>query len=270
MYLVKKGFPEVGELVYCEVKSITSGGAFLELLEYKKDAFLPTPEISAGRIRNLRDFVEEGKRIVCVVLSTDPKNNSIIVSLRRVSQNEMRRKLEFIRQENSAEELVKYVANQLKKDPEKLYLSIYENIKNKYSSVYDFFISIVNGEDELANYVEDKTVATLLKNVIVERIKPKFVEKKARISLKVYTSQGVELIKQAFKEVLSINPKKFKFSKLSASYLGGGNYELEVIAGDFKDANKVIDEAINILNRYFENKKGIEYSVQVLKGDKLR
>lgn len=269
MYIIKSGFPAIGELVFCEVKSLTTGGVFLELLEYKKEAFLPIPEISAGRIRNLRDFVEEGKRLVCVVLTVDEKKNEVVVSLRRVSESDKRRKLELIRQEMNSEELIKYVSKQINKDPEKLYVEIYNKIKDKYVTMYDFFTSVVDGEDNVEHYVSDKKIAEVLKSVITERIKPKFVEKKVTFNIKVYQSKGVELIRNAFEEIYSLDPKKNKYSKLNATYLGRGMYDVSVIATEFKDANKVVDEIVKIMSKYFENKKGIEYSYQVHKGDKL-
>ena len=81
-------------------------------------------EISPGRIRNIRDYVKEGKKIVCTVLRIHKDKGHIDLSLRRVNENQRRQKNSQIKQEMLAEKIVENVARKMKEDPIKLYDTI--------------------------------------------------------------------------------------------------------------------------------------------------
>ncbi|MEM2913101.1 MAG: S1 RNA-binding domain-containing protein, partial [Candidatus Bathyarchaeia archaeon] len=61
-------WPEVGELVISTVNEITEYGAYVTLDEYGKDGFLHISEISSGWIRNIRDHIREGEKLVLKIL----------------------------------------------------------------------------------------------------------------------------------------------------------------------------------------------------------
>ena len=89
MFYQKKGIPEENEIVICTVKKILPHGVFVGLDEYKdKEGLIHISEISPGRVRNIRDFVKEGKRIVCKILKINLERNHIDLSLRRVTQSQ--------------------------------------------------------------------------------------------------------------------------------------------------------------------------------------
>ena len=90
------GFPEDGELVLCTVTKVQSHSVFVRLDEFDKGGMIHISEVSPGRIRNIRDFVKEDKIIVCQVLRVSRERGYIDLSLRRVNDNQKRKKLEEI------------------------------------------------------------------------------------------------------------------------------------------------------------------------------
>ena len=68
MLFKKQDFPEEGDLVLCTVTSVQFHSVFVDMDEYGKGGMIHISEVSPGRIRNIRDFVKEGKKIVCKVL----------------------------------------------------------------------------------------------------------------------------------------------------------------------------------------------------------
>ncbi len=80
---------EEGDIVLCTVVKIERTTVFVKL-EDGKEGTINTSEIAPGRIRNLRDYVVPDKKIVCKILSIDPKGN-INLSLRRVTTKEKKR-----------------------------------------------------------------------------------------------------------------------------------------------------------------------------------
>ncbi len=71
MLLKRTGWPEEGELVLCNVTKIMPNSVFCRLEEYGRQGMIHISEIAPGRIRNIRDYVVEGKFVVCKVLRID-------------------------------------------------------------------------------------------------------------------------------------------------------------------------------------------------------
>ena len=73
MYFKRQGYPQDSEIVVCKVTKVQFHSVFVNLEEYGKSGMLHISEVSPGRIRNIRDYVVEGKIVVCKVLKIDEK-----------------------------------------------------------------------------------------------------------------------------------------------------------------------------------------------------
>ncbi len=60
----KPEWPEIGDLVIATIETVTDYGAYAKLDEYNKRGLLHVSEISSSWIRNIRDFVREGQKMV--------------------------------------------------------------------------------------------------------------------------------------------------------------------------------------------------------------
>src|SRR3989344_5879927 len=115
MLLRKQGFPEEDEIVICTVKTILNSAVFAHLDEYGRDGMINISEVSPGRIRNLRDFVTEGKKIVCKVLRIDRLKGHIDLSLRSVNQAQRINKNKEYKNEIKALRILESASKILKK-----------------------------------------------------------------------------------------------------------------------------------------------------------
>ena len=87
MFYKKKEIPKEGEIVLCTVKKISYHSVFLKLDEYNNlEGMMHISEIAPGRIRTIRDYVKEGKKVVCKILRVNKITKSIELSLRRVNK----------------------------------------------------------------------------------------------------------------------------------------------------------------------------------------
>src|SRR5210317_1096039 len=103
MLIKKNKFPEVDELVIATVTKVNPNSVFTTMDEFeKKTALIHISEISPGRIRNIRDYVVEGKKIICKVLKIDEGRGHIDLSLRRVNDGQKREKNSQLKQEQKA------------------------------------------------------------------------------------------------------------------------------------------------------------------------
>src|SRR3972149_4002642 len=121
MFYKRTGLPEEGDIVMCTVTKVQYSSVFAEIDDYSISGMIHISEIAAGRIRNIRDYVKEGKKIVCKVLRVYQDKGHVDLSLRRVNEAQQRNKVNDIKQEQKAESLILQIAKQNNMTGEKLY-----------------------------------------------------------------------------------------------------------------------------------------------------
>ncbi len=234
MLLKKYGFPEESELVICTVTKIQFNSVFARLDEYGKSGMIHISEISPGRIRNIRDYVKEGKVIVCVVLRVNKERGHIDLSLRRVNEGQRRKKISQMKQEQRAEKIVELVAKKNNIDVRELFEGIWQKISEDYSNLYDFFEDYIAGNADFSRLKLKKEIEDELKELVKQRIKLPEVEIAAELKLTSYESNGIDVIKEGLESIKKDNVK--------LSYLGAGRYSLIIKADDYKQAEKQLSE----------------------------
>ena len=238
MLFKKQGFPEESELVLCTVTSVQYHSVFVQLDEYGKTGLIHISEVSPGRIRNIRDFVKEGKKIVCKVLKINQEKGYIDLSLRRVNEAEKKRKIDEIKKEQNAEKIVEIAASKTGVKTEELYKEVSDKVAKDYVSLHEFFENVSKNENLLDSLDIDKKWLKTLGEVIKQRIKPAEVEVKGKLKITTYASNGIEIIKDSLKKA-----EDAAKGGISISYLGSGLYRFMVKAADYKEAEKIMKNA---------------------------
>lgn len=246
MFYKKKGKPEIGEIIICTVKRILPHSVFVSIDEYEHiDGMIHISEIAPGRIRNLRDYVIEGKRIVCKVININKLTGNIDLSLRRVGTSFMIQKLNEVKQEEKAERLLNGIGKELKLDLKGMYYEVGFKAIERYGSLYNFFQAISSDEDAVKKEVIIKpSIQEKLFKIIKEKIKPAEVSVSGTLSLQSYEENGIEDIK----EILL----KIERDNIRVQYLGAPRYKLENVGTDLKE----IDVKL---------KKEAEYALETIK-----
>ena len=249
MMLYKKlGFPEEGEILMCTVTNVQYNSVFATIDEYGKSGMIHISEVSPGRIRNIRDYVVEGKKIVCKVLRIHRDRGHIDLSLRRVSEGQRRKKVNQLKKEQVCEKIIEFVAGNLKVDVKKLYDSIFQKIKDEYEGLSEVFSEIVKDEFDIKNLGIDKKTEKLLDETIRQRIKPEIVRIKGEFNLVSYDIDGLNIIKSALKKGEEVE------GDYTIKYKGAGKYTLEITAENYKDAEEILSRiSDNVINYVIEN-----------------
>jgi translation initiation factor 2 subunit 1 len=240
-----EGYPQENEIVLCKVTKIYPNSVFVDLLEYtRKSGIVHISEVSPGRIRNLRDYVSVGRQIVCKILRLDREKGHIDLSLRRVNSNQRREKLDEIKQELKAEQLLKNIAKKVKKPLEEIYSDVTKVVFEEYSHLYLCFKEIVAGTVDLAKIGVEKSLAKEISEAVIEKFKPKKIVIEGEIKLQTYSSSGVEKVKEV---LLAIE----KVSKtLSLMYLGAGRYKLYIEDFEYKPAERTLLKVQELLEKF--------------------
>lgn len=250
MQYIRRGYPEVAEVVMCTVTKVYPNSVFVNIDEFGQlSGMISISEISPGRIRNIRDFVSEGKVIFCKVLYVNRERSHVELSLRRVSESMRRGKSNELKKELTAEKIIEFVAKKHGKTEEQLYHEISPKIFLKYKYICELFDEVAGAGATLDEYVPDKAMAKDLVETIKQRLKPAEVKLQGTISISSYLPDGVYLIREAFVEIA-------KNKTITIHYLGGGKFNIEIVGTEFKKMEKELNEEVGKIITFVEKKGG--------------
>ena len=220
---------EEGQIVLCTVEKIIGTTVFVKI-EEEEEGTITTSEISPGRIRNLRDYVVPGKKIVCKILNI--RDNKIHLSLRRVKQNEKKELLDKISKEKSFKAMLKTVVGE--KSNETI-----EKITEKFS-VINFFEDLKENPKLLEKYVNKKEAEKIIKILETKKDKPKEIKHVFKLSNQ--SPSGIIIVKN----ILQDSCKK---SDCNISYIAAGKYKLSLKGKDFKEIKTEVNKVLNNIEK---------------------
>ena len=249
-----ENLPEQNELVLATIKKILPYGAFCSLPEYKDlEAFLHVSEVAPRWIKNIHEFISEGQRLVVKVYHVDRQKNQVDVSLKRVNEEERRRKLEQASLQKRAEKLLQYAIVESK--AKLTYDEAKKAIEDVFGDVFSCFQSAFEDEKSL----DELKIPAALKTSIIEtakkNIKKAVFEVSGIISLVCHGGDGIERLKQAFG-----NEGKEGKSVL-IHYLGAPRYKISISGESYKQVEKLLSTKIENI-KGFAQKNNCDFSFE--------
>ncbi|MBI5797647.1 translation initiation factor IF-2 subunit alpha [Candidatus Woesearchaeota archaeon] len=262
MFYKKKGLPEENAVVICTVKKILFHSIFVELDEFQNlEGMIHISEIAPGRIRNIRDYVKEGKKLVCQVLRVDKEKRQVDLSLRRVPFSLRNKKNEEYKQEIKSEKLLEYIGKELKIDLKTAYQRMGYALIEHFGLLGIAFSDIsAEGMDAIKELKFPKEDAEVLVRIVQEKIKPIEVEVHTTLSLQSFTETGVEEIKKALHEG-ELYAKKHEINA-HITYISAPKYRVEVFSTDYKTGEEELEEVCKVIVESVHKAKG---TAEVLK-----
>lgn len=254
MFFKREGKPERGELVLCTVKKILPHAAFVILDEYKNlEAMLHVSEISSRWVKNIKDHISEGKKIVCKVLEVKP-NGHIDVSLKRVTSAETKRKLNEIKVEQRTEKLIEAIARKLKEDPKKGLEEVGKTIIDEFGSLAEFSYAVKKEGAEIIKELNlrDNWEEELYEQ-ISEQLKSQFVKLCRTIEVKSSEGDGIKRIRKVFERMYAF-AKKSEFS-IDVKYVSAPVYTFEVSAKNYKEGEIFVEKLMKDTLKFAEKQK---------------
>jgi len=241
MAFKKAEWPEPGELVLTSVQRITDYGAYVALDEYGKEGLLHISEVSSGWVRNIRDFVREGQKVVLKVLRVNTEKRHVDLSLRRVSKRERREKIFSWKRERKAESLLRSVSEKLNMPTEEVYAKTGTLIEEKFGGLYEGLERTAReGPDPLIEAGIPKELATTIAEVVKGKIKLPLVKIKGTLELRCMKPNGVVHIREALMNAQKV--EKPEGTKIHVYVVAAPKYAIEVQAKDYKEAESILQK----------------------------
>lgn len=239
----KSEWPTEDELVLCTVTKVFPQGAFVKLDEYGgKEGMVHISEVASGWVKNIRDFVREGQKVVCKILAVNPRKGQIDLSIRRVKDSQRRWKAQQWKREQRAEKLLELAAGKLGKDLDTAYEEIGFALQDRFGDLYSAFESVAaKGKEILADLTTDKRWIDVIGEIAVSTIEPSTVEVVGYVDLSCPAPNGVEVIKSAM--LSALDSAKSNGVNIEFYYVGSPRYRLRVTAPSYKVAEGAMQKA---------------------------
>lgn len=210
-------------------------GAFCSLEEYGgRDGFLHISQVSSGWVRNIREHLREGQRVVVKVSAIDKEKGQIDLSLRQVSESDRKRKQESFQAEKKARKLLEVVGGKLKKTPALSWKEAGEPLLAEYGSLSAALEALQVGELKTTLPSGWREALTEL---VKQEFKPKRVNVRAKLSLKCFDSNGVVALRSVLSSLQKQSDAK---TSVKVIYLGAPNYFVDLESDEYKTAEKKI------------------------------
>ncbi|MFH1785779.1 MAG: S1 RNA-binding domain-containing protein [Candidatus Micrarchaeota archaeon] len=231
--------PEEDELVLATIKKIQPYGAFCTLTEYNNiDAFLHVSEVAPRWIKNIHEFISEGQRYVVKVHHVDKEKNQVDISIKRVSEEEKKQKLELVQNEKRGSKLLEIAIKATKTTID--LPTAKKEIENYFDDVYACFKEVnADGEDVLKKLDLPKPLKTKIFEIAKKNIKKPVVTVDAIMTIVCYSQNGVETIQNAL-----------KVDGADIHYLGAPKYKISLTAPDYKSGEKKLLSMLEHIKTY--------------------
>ena len=248
-------FPSEGEFIVGKVVDIQDQYVYVELIDYDglesenhARGMIHISEISSRWIKNIRNYVRIGQRVVLRVLRVDPVKGHVDLSLRKVNSAQKENRMKQWKYALKYENLLQFLTDETDLTLDQAYDLIGWPVLDQFDNYQETVEELKeNGEEimnELTNVSEEHK--ELFLKIIDENVKISTVEITGRIKLSFNSGNGIDLIKEFLIKAKSIiQPKETRH--LSIHYIGAPYYRVEVISKDYLDAENILSDALEII-----------------------
>ncbi|MET1127986.1 MAG: translation initiation factor IF-2 subunit alpha [Thermoproteota archaeon] len=242
----RKELPDVGELVVGTVKEVYDYGAYLTLDEYGGlEAYLPWSEVASRWVRSIHDVVKVGHKIVVKVIRVNKKTKEVDVSLKRVTENERKRKMIEWKRAQKAYKILELVSEKSGVDLQELVRNVAEPLVERYGELMAAFEeAAIRGEEVFKGINADEKLLSALLEEIRRHIEVKRVRISGIITARSYAGDGVSRVRKVLETVKQVLTKSQGVVGVKLYTVGAPRYKLEVEAHDYQTLEKAIGTAI--------------------------
>ena len=245
--------PDEGELVVVTVKNVKQNGVYVDFDEYPGlEGFIFIGEIASGWVKNIRSFVRDGQRLICKVMRTKKDGSSLELSLKSVSEERRRDRLQEWKNEQRSLQLLKVCGEKVRwSETERD--SLGEDLVSSFGTLYAAFEEAAMNETAIIDAGFEGDWITEFIEIAIENIIPPFVEIKGSLNLSINVDNGVDVIRDALISAEQFSSEKDEVSVM-CFYDGAPEYRLVLKAPDFKTAEDLwVDVTGSIIKVMEEN-----------------
>ena len=252
--MIKKEYPDEGDLVVGTVVKVQNFGAFVTLDEYPgREGFIHIAEIATGWVKRIRNHIKEKQKVVCKVMHVDTNKDHVDLSLKRVNEHQRRDKIQEWKNSQKSEKLLEMVAKQIGKNVDQCYKDFANDLIKKYGTLYTAFEECAYEPHSLKNEGFSGDWTEEFEKVSKDNISIPFVDIKGQITITSWLPDGIKHIREA----LALAEKsEYEDVDIKIKYIGAPRYLITIKAPDYKIAEEQMKKAVERTNDYITNWNG--------------
>ena len=234
-------------------------GAYCKLLEYDNiEVFLPIKEVSSGWIKNIREFIHEGQKVVVKIIFFDKERQTLDVSMKKVTPADSKAKINVYNLEKRLNALFLRSVHQAGLDSQKT--ELLKLVPAEFPTFTELFRNAEDNSKEFENSALPKKLRdTILSLLETSRKKKKYVVSYVMKLTSYDPKSGATEVRGILTAV--------KGKGIDVRYISAPKYHLTAEGKDYVDAEAKIKSAVEIVTTKL--KKGLfEIEKEKLKKDK--
>ncbi|WP_448578691.1 translation initiation factor IF-2 subunit alpha [Thermosphaera sp.] len=249
MPIARQELPNVGDYVIGTVAEVFDYGAYVTLDEYNGlKAFLPWSEVASKWVRDIREVVREGQKIVVKVIRVDRRKKEVDVSLKKVADNERKRKLLWWKRYVKACKITEIVAQQVGKKIEDAYREVIWRLEDAYGDpMYAIEEAVSTGPQVLLKAGVPQEWVDALITEAGKHVKVKEVRVRRILVMRSTAPDGVERIRKCLGEVSGVLTGKNVKHEIYVT--GSPRYVIDLYSQDYKSAEALMTEVVETLEK---------------------
>jgi len=262
--LRRQKYPSVGMGVVATVEKLEEHGAYVSIDSFNGvRGYLPINEIASGWVKNIHDYVREGRKLPLKVIMVDPSKGQVVLSLKKISAGEQEKTYSDWSKEKRVEAVVMVAASSLGKSKDDAYREVIWPLEDKYGDAYTALtLALKEGDSVLKEAgLSDNWIAALYP-LIEKHVRTESVSISFKVSLFYEGKGGIEKVKAAFSAL--VQWAKEKGTEIRVSYLSAPNYLVKLEGSNYKELEAVAQEMNQFLNDHAK-KTGGSVSIERLK-----
>ena len=179
--------------------------------------------------------------MICKVMRTRRDGTSLELSLKSVSEERRRDRLQEWKNEQRAQQLLKVLGEKIGWSEDQVADQASE-LTDAFGSLYTAFEEAAMQEGALENAGFEGDWLTSFIEIAVENIIPPFVEVRGTLTLSINVNDGVSVIRSALEAAESLSNEEQEID-VKCFYDGAPSYRIELKAPDFKVAETMWEQA---------------------------
>ena len=252
----KTRFPREGEFIIGKVVDIHQQYVYVDLIDYAgldaddvAKGMIHISEISSRWIKNIRNFVRIGQKIVLKVVRVEKEKGHIDLSLRRVNSAQRKVRMKEWKYALKYENLLQFLVDATDIDLDKAFELIGFPILDYVDSYQEAIEELKESGKELLEQINNipDDIKKIFLEIVDENVKISTINIVGKIKLSYNDENGIELIQKSLKEAMNVIKEPMETRSLKISYIAAPYYRLEIISKDYIDAESILSDTLEII-----------------------
>lgn len=244
-------WPERGELIVGTVLRVNPFSAFISLDEYGgKEGMIHISEVARKWIKDIKEFLKEGEKIVAVVMNVDEEKKHVTLSLKRVDKYDAEERMKEFKREQKAEKMLSMIAKERKISLDEAYKEVGFKLQEGFGEMFKGFQSSLTdqGYNILLRKGIPEDLARIIKEIAEKQMELKEIVIRGLLELRSPAPNGIEIIKKALLEAEKNN--------MEVKYISAPNYQLYLKTKDAKAGERKMKEISENIIKILESSGG--------------